>query len=369
MLRKLISMIICLSILLTGCFSYSDIDKALFVTAVILDVDQDNMVQLYLECFLPYRSASKESAKGQRIVFKGHGNSVYEIMKNLNLTSSYKLNYTQNRAIIFTKKAAEFGINNFIDTFQRDQELLIRPYVLVYEGDPNKLIQMQLKEEEYIGVFLNNLIDNQKASSRTVQVRLNDFLDKRYQGSKVNVVTTVDIDNEQIDPKLKADGGSIIKEDKYVESIKEQDGEKYNFLIDKVNEGTLEPENPQQKGKFITLNINNSKTKTSLNFDGKRVYLKKIINTNVAIADIQGGFIINKDNIEKLKENSQENIRKLCTDFFNEKKKEKLDIFCVQEEFNRKYPKEDIKDVISITDLVLQVNVKINDTLDILDFK
>ena len=369
-MRKKITCALLIVILsLTGCFSYEDIDKAIFVTAVVLDVNSNNEVVLYLESFLPYRSSSKESAKGQRIIFNGKGKTVYEVMKDLNLSSSYKLNYTQNRVIIFTERATEFGIDNFIDTFQRVQQLLIRPYVVVYAGDPNKLMQLHLKEEEYIGIFLNNLIDNQKTSSRTVQVHLNEFLNKRNLGSGVNVVTLVEISKDELEPKLKVNGGTIIRDDKYAGNIKKSDGEKYNFLMDNVREGTLEPANPEHKDKFVTLNISNSKTKTYMSYDGKKIHLKKVIYTKASVAGIQNGLTLNKDNLAKLKIESENNIKKLCTDFFNKTQKNKLDIFEIQEEFNRKYPKEGNKNVLDISELELQVNVKIDDSSKSLDFK
>ncbi|MBC8059361.1 MAG: Ger(x)C family spore germination protein [Clostridiaceae bacterium] len=369
MKKKIMCILLLVIFLSTGCFSYSDIDKVMFVTAIVVDVDPNNEVLLYLESFMPFRSASKDSAKGERIVFKGTGKTVYEVMKDLNLSSSYQFNYTQNRVIIFTQKATEFGIENYIDTFQRQQELLIRPYVLVYKGDPNKLLQMQLKEEEYIGIFLNRLIENQKNSSRTVQVNLNKFLARRTLGSKTNVVTLVDMSKDELEPKLEANGGSILKNDKYVGDIKKQDGEKYNFLMDNVKEGTLEPANPVVSEKFITLNILSNKTSTFMEYDGKKIHLKKVIHTKVAIADIQKGLILNKDNLSKLKSNSEENIKKLCTDFFNDFKKQKLDIFEVEEEFNRRYPKEKINNIMDVTELDIQVNVAIDDSIKMTDFR
>ncbi len=298
MRKKILCILLILILFFTGCFSYSDINRVLFVTSVVVDIDQDNMVVLYLESFLPTKGASNASAKGQRVTFKGKGKTVYEGMKDINLSSSYKLNYTQNRVIIFTKKAAEYGLDNFIDTFQRQQELLIRPYVAVLIGNPEKFMSMQLKEEEFIGLFLKNLIDNQESSSRTVQVRLNEFLDKRTMGSKTSIVTTIDIAKDQLEPKIQVDGGTIIKNDKYAGSLKKQDGEKYNFLMDRVKEGTLEPNNPHYNNKFITLNISDNKTKTNLTYDGHRIHLKKSIYTKVSIGDVQKDCILIKVPLE-----------------------------------------------------------------------
>ena len=107
---------------------------------------------------------------------------MFEAVRNMNATSSYKLNYTQNKAIIFTQKAAEFGLDNFIDFLDRDQELLIRPYIAVYLGDPEKLIKLNILQEKYIGFFIMHLIENVGASSRAVKLSLNEFYNQRTYG-------------------------------------------------------------------------------------------------------------------------------------------------------------------------------------------
>ncbi len=78
---------------------------------------------------------------------------------------------------------------------------------------------------------------------------------------------------------------------------------------------------------------------------------------------------LNKGSLGELKVSTENNIKKFCLDFFNEYKKKQLDIFDIQEEFHRKYPKEKVKSIMEITDLELQVNVSIDDTLDIFDFR
>jgi len=78
---------------------------------------------------------------------------------------------------------------------------------------------------------------------------------------------------------------------------------------------------------------------------------------------------LSKDSLRELQVSTENNIKKFCMDFFNEYKKKQLDIFDIEEEFHRKYPKEKVNNIMEISDLDLQVNVKIDDTLDIFDFR
>jgi spore germination protein KC len=161
----IISYIIVNCLTMAACFSYKDIDKILFVTALIIDVDNDGNPVLYAEGFKGLRGGSPQGMD-QRILFKGKGKTIFEAVRNMNSTSSFKLNYTQNKAVIFTQKAAEFGLENFVDFIERDQELLVRPYISVYLGDPEKLMKLNIIQDKYIGTFVTQLIENIRSSSR-----------------------------------------------------------------------------------------------------------------------------------------------------------------------------------------------------------
>ncbi len=120
---------------------------------LIIDVDDNGNPILYAEAFKGVRG--QPEGMDERILFKGKGKTMFEAVRDMNATSSYKLNYTQNKVIIFTQKAAEFGLDNFIDFLDRDQELLIRPYIAVYTGDPEKLMKLKIIQEKYIGLLYN----------------------------------------------------------------------------------------------------------------------------------------------------------------------------------------------------------------------
>jgi hypothetical protein len=55
--------------------------------------------------------------------------------------------------------------------------------------------------------------------------------------------------------KIVIDGGAILKEDKLIGIISKQEGQGFNFLMNNVKSGTLEPNNLKQKIIFVTLEI------------------------------------------------------------------------------------------------------------------
>ena len=352
---------------MTACFSYRDINRLLFVTAIIIDIDSNGNPIIYAEAYKGIRGATP-GGTDERILFQGKGKTIFEAVRNMNATSSYKLNFTQNKAIIFTQKAAELGLDNFVDFLDRDQNLLIRPYIAIYLGDPEKLIKINILQEKYIGFFIMHLVENVGASSRSLKLSLNDFYNQRNMGDKTNVVTIIDIPKDNVEQRLQINGGAVIKNDKMVSIIKTEEGQGFNFLMNNVSSGTLEITNPCDINKFITLEILKSKTKTEISYDDNIVHLKKKIKVKVDFAETQKSIIFTKENITKIQAKSEENIVKACNDLFQEYKDKGMDIFDITQQFYAKYPKVKLDNIIDKTELKVEVEVDIMNTGDVNNF-
>ncbi|MBU3159927.1 Ger(x)C family spore germination protein [Clostridium frigoris] len=347
---------------MSACFSYRDINRLLFVTCIIIDVDSDGNPIIYAEAYKGIRGGTP-GGLDERILFEGKGKTMFEAVRNMNATSSYKLNFTQNKAIIFTQKAAEDGLENYVDFLDRDQELLIRPYIAIYLGDPEKLIKLKIAQEKYIGFFLMHLEENVGSSSRALKLSLNDFYNQRNMGDKANVVPIIDIPKDSAEPRLEINGGAVIKDDKMVSIIKTNEGQGFNFLMNAVASGSLEITNPCDINKFITLEILKSKTKTEINYDGNVIHLKKKINVNVDFAEAQKSIIFTKENSTKIQEQSEKNIVESCNELFSKYKTIGIDIFDITEQFHNKYPKIKIpNNIIKKTELKVEAEVKIMNT-------
>lgn len=361
-------LIVFTNLLLSGCFNYRDIDKVLFVTSVIVDIDNAKMPVVYVEAFKPTRGGKGESGKGERITFKGSGKTLFEVVRNLNLSSSYKLNYTQNRGIVFTEKAAQTCLSDFIDFFDRDQELVVRADLTVFKGDPEKLINIKIKSQEYIGLFIHDLIYNISSSSRGIIFSLNDFLNKSYTKNNTTMLTMIALNEDKADPKIELSNGAIIKDFKMVDTLDIKQAEGYNFLINNIRGGTLEVANPSVNEKFVTLEILKSKTDTKISYNGDLINVKKIVYAKTSVGETQEKFLFNKESLKQLEKNAESNIKIACNRIFEEYKNKNLDIFNISDDFNRKYPKEKVEDVLAKSQLELEVHVSVEGSSDTTDF-
>ncbi|WP_461204290.1 Ger(x)C family spore germination protein [Clostridium sp. DL1XJH146] len=368
MKKALLSIFLC-QFIFTSCFSYKDINNALYCTCITVDIAEDNNPVVYIETFKPLGGEGSEAQSGTRIVFKGKGKTMFEAIRNITLSASFRINFTQNKVIIFTRKAADYGLENFIDLLDRDQELILRPYICITEDSAETLLTTEYKENKYLGIFIVKLLTNVGNSSRAVELTFNRYMIERLMGSKVVVVPLVEIKKESVgENKIEIIGGAVLKEDKLVSTIKTMGGQGYSFMMDKVKSGTLEPNNPSHRDKYLTLEILNNKTKTDINVDEDKIILIKNIKVETTIGEIQEEMEVDKNTISEIQEQTEENIIKACYDIFEEYKEKNIDLFNIKEELHRKYPKEKFEDVISSTELVVNVDVKIRFSNDTLDF-
>lgn len=337
MKKVLMCLFLASSIFLNGCFSYVDINNVVFVTSIIFDIDKDNNPVIYLEIFKSVRAASKSAETGQRIVLKGTGKTAYEALNDINLASSYQINYTQNKAIIYTKRAAAQGIENYLDIFRRDTQAIIKPYILVYDGDVERLATGNFEGEQFIGLFIWDLIINVRSSPRAVQSSLNRYLTRRLAPSKTDVLTVLKIDNNQPNPSLIINGGAIMKNDKLVEMLPSSEGQAYNFLINTIKQGSMEVADPRDSSKYISLIIEDSKTDTDVILKGKNVDVTKKINVKARIVEVQNYMELTDKQLEEIRKGAEANLINACINIFNKYKKRDLDIFMIGQEVENKY--------------------------------
>lgn len=372
MKKTLLCLFLISCIFINGCYSYKDINTVVFTTAVIFDIDKDNNPVIYLEIFKPAKSASKSAEKPERVVLKGTGKTPYEALSNINLASSYKIDYTQNKAIIYTQRAAEYGMNNFFDIFRRNCHFVIKPYMAIYKGDVERLAKATFGDEQFAGLFLLDLINNIGTSSRTVKAAINDYLLRSNGASKSTVLTAIKISDDEPKESLVVDGGAVIKKGKLVTLLPKVDGEAYNFLIGQVASGSMEVVDPRKSGKNISLRIESSKTKTKVDYDGKKVHAKKTINTKVSIIETQDYTDLTDEEIKEIKKGAEANLISLCTNVFNKYKQQNLDIFRIADDVENKYGDDKVKnssDLIKYTQIEIEPHVIIEGSGKVRNYK
>jgi Ger(x)C family germination protein len=369
MKKRILAFVIAICLLLSGCFSYKDINKLLIVVTTIIDVDENDNVIIYLEVFKPYRSEQIAGGKGQRLIYKSHGETILEAIRDLNLGTSLKLNFTQNKVLIFTRRAAEKGLNNLIDFLNRDQEFVLRQYMYIYEQDPEELLKTKLPEEEYIGIYLFEIPINQAASAKRYVTRIDDYLNNRLIGNRVDILTVLFLSKDHLDSKIRLQSSAVLKDDKLVGEMSFDETAIHNLMSHTLKTGTLLVHGKNDN--IMTLEIVSSKEKAELTYDGNKVKLIKNIKIKTTFASTQKQIKLNDPEFRnEVIKTMEENVRNKCINHFESWKEKGIDIFGIKEKFDILYPDEklSVKDIIEITDLEVNVKATLEGSSDVTDF-
>lgn len=362
MKRKLASIlsIIIFSILFIGCFNYREINKITFATSIIFDRDEYDNVILYIDCVRPYRNANESSDRGRRVIFKGTGKTSLEAIREMNVKSSNRINFSQVRAYIFTEQAARKGVKKYIDLINNDQEFGFKPYMFTYFGDVDTLLDVTSNDEEYLGLYLDQLVEKNRNNAKVISANVNDYITKSLVASNISYMGAFIINEDALDKKIELNGGVIMKDNHMIDRLEQKDVVSYNLLTRRVNDGTLEIPNPDEKDKFVTLDILEDNLNTKVRIDGDKVILEKNINLKVSIGEIQGSLIVDDEALETLKVDEEEKIKIYLNDFFKNYKEKGIDILGVRRLVEEYYPVNSVEDILGSTELKLNIYLVID---------
>lgn len=361
-MKRKFAIMICLVIYLltlVSCFNYKEINKMTFATSIIFDKDENNNVIIYIDCVKPYRNAGDSSDEGKRMIFKGEGKTSLEAIRDISEISSNKLNFSQVRAYIFTEQVAQDGIKKYIDLINNDQQFGFKPYMFVYFGEVSELLEIIGDDGEYLGLYLNDLVQNNIGNGKIISENVNDYISNSFNKDAINIITAIEIKDDIVDKKIQLNGGAVIRDNKMLKKMEPTEVLSYNLLMEPVNEGTFEIQNPNEPDKFITLDILEKNQSTKVNIENNIVTINKNLNIRVSVGEIQGKLIIDNKVLNTIKNVQEEKIKNYLENLFNDYKKEGIDLIGVNRLIEEKYPHKYLDNPLQSTNLNVNVNIVI----------
>jgi spore germination protein KC len=356
--------------LLNGCFSYKDINLLAFTTSYMIDINEQGGIVIYVETFRPFSGFSKQTGREQRLLYTMEGRTIQEAIRNSALSRGNWRNFTQTKAIIFTEKAAKKGLTKYLDFLDRDQNFLLRPYVFIVESEDSKdIITRKYLQEEYLGILLSDLATAVKNTSETIaEFTMNDLFKMRLSNKKVYIIPKI---KEQVlfEKEVSFEGAYVIKNDVLYSELSKMDCFAYNILNNTFNRGVFFVPHPQAKGKLVSLDLTNVKTKSKINLNGGKIILTKDVRINMDFVEAQSQIKFNESNLDLIAMAAEKQIKEMCLALFNQYKAQGIDIFNVASDFKNAYPKVKLDNPIEKTELNMNLKIDLNNTQDMLDFR
>ncbi|MPW26654.1 Ger(x)C family spore germination protein [Alkalibaculum sp. M08DMB] len=360
-MKKLLLTLLIVALFLSNGCAYRDMNRLKFVTMSIFDRNELGEIELYHELFSSTRGQGQDLGVAKRVTGYARGETIGDAYYIGQSNTSLPAAYDVNKTVVFTENIAKHGLIDIIGAFGRNQKPTLKQYLFISEGQPTELLGAKVQDEEYIGIYLEQMMIFQEHQARVISILLNDYLNDRLRGSRVAIVPTVRRVVYKTGEDVEISGAAVLVNDKMVEKLTLNEVATYKFLTGEIKLGDITVDNPQDKGKLVSLLVLKNKTKDDFEYHGESLIYTIEINTVCSIESVQGKIDVTDDKVvDQIKKQAEEDIKKRGIELFEKYQEQGIDLFNVELQLERKDPNAELQDVLKNTTLNLDVTVKID---------
>ena len=312
-------------ILLSGCWNYREVDRIAIVSGLAVDQSpKGDKFLLTAEIVDVQGSLTEGNVKARRI--QAEGDTIFDAVRNMILISAKRLYWSHAKAIIVSQDVAKEGIVSIIDWISRDIEPRTDMGIFVSrEKTAWELLEQQSVTTDIRAFEMEYMLMGNNALSKSVRVDIIELVDTISGKGTSSYLPAIGVTLNDGKRTANLSGIAVLKKDKLIGFLNEQDTKFFLFVKNKIQGGLLivSPDEGHPKDK-ITLEIFKSKTKVQPVYSNGKLLMKIDINTEVAVAqeDIPINYMIekNKNRLKKetekyLNKNIENIIKKVQEDF------------------------------------------------------
>src|SRR5690625_1477921 len=360
----IISLLLLLSVLLTGCIETEEIEKLGLINARGVDIGENNLLDTTLVVF-QFSALSEENTK----IIPGRGKTIKGAMEDAENASVFKLAPGKNKITLFGRETAEQGILPLLDTEARDARIPDLMYLAVSDTTAKETLTVNEKNIPVdIGQFLRELIENHTHDHNILRKTLQDFLRIYYDIGQDNVLSLFEL-REGI-PQLNAI--AVFKGDQVVGEMTNEEAVLINLMDRTVKEQLVEfslPLEPfkeylekredrkEEKEVDLTVLIKKGNSKTKLT-DRENLVFETETDLELRLVEQNAGIVLKDNHVIQLLEKEVEKkikaefekllkkLQKLESDAFGYGRYYKANLKgkdMTREEWREKFPGIDVK--------------------------
>ncbi|WML57108.1 Ger(x)C family spore germination protein [Neobacillus sp. PS2-9] len=161
------------------------------------------------------------------------GRSSKEIRAILNNETRYPLLSGQLRLALYGKELSKRGINDFVDTLNRDPSIGNLVQLAIVDGDSFDLLSTDKLKTENTSLFIHELLEQNMKSGQLTRSNLHSFL---FQFSQIGQDPYLPLIKKEKDT-IKINGLAIFKDDRFVTALSMDDLFIFKGLVDTYNHG------------------------------------------------------------------------------------------------------------------------------------
>lgn len=286
-LKKLLLILCILFInltLLSGCYDSRGIEDLAYVTALGIDIDDNNILSLTFQISIP--GTSSESGSSQSSKTENTTVQCTSIDSGISLVNSYiskQINLSHCKALVFSEKIAKQGLNKYIDTLSNNVEIRPDCNVIITRCTAKDFIEnatpsietltaryyeVALKSSEYTGyttstefaTFVND-VKNSFIQASAILGGINNGDNKIENTPYIGIDSSYKANESPIDDinKVETFGTAVFHDDKLVGELSGFETICFLLISDKIEICTISVPSPFETNAEIDLSIRKSK--------------------------------------------------------------------------------------------------------------
>lgn len=311
----LFAFFLAIPLFVSGCWSYKELTDINVVTGVGLDMTEDGKFLLTVQVAEPgaiQSTASSGSGGGSGpikpvFVASNEGETIFEAIREMLATVDKKLFFSTAQVLILSERLAQDSLQESLDFFQRDHEVVYLMNVLVAKGvSPAEILAMESNMDTIPAVYINETVENTAYRGTGRKTMLIDVIKDMDCKGKQPVIGQITKAGENM---VRTEGLAVFKNGKLVGWLDPYETRGYQFAMNDIGSAIVNI--PAEEGK-MSMEVFRSKAKIGVEFeDGEPACLMVKVRLEANVGGHEGkGKLDAPEKISALEEILEETIRK-----------------------------------------------------------
>lgn len=341
MKKRLLACVVILNLLfLTGCWDRNELNQLAFSTALGFDRTSEGDIVITAQILNPRAiAAQKNTNESSVVVVAKQGHSILETISSMSTELSREVVGTHMQTIVFGENFAKEGIAEATDFLLRYYQTSSELYFTVAkETTANEILNNLTKLENDPSAKINSsIVISQDIWAETNEIKLTELANCLASDGLSAVMTGIEMQAEKPDDSLeklkltqndplKLSGNAILKEDKLVGWLNEEESQGYNYIFGNASTSAFDLQE-DGVGK-VSFNMKHITSKQEISCEGGTPKVTVLLEMQATIQNMDHSLYISKqETLNQLQVLAEKKLKGICMTAVTKAKAVKSNIF------------------------------------------
>lgn len=250
-----LGLFLCIILVTVGCWDRQELDTLAIVTGMGIDQGEEDpqQVQVTVQILKPAElqgpaSTGSGGGGGQSKPYLNVTNTaatVFDAVREFTHIVDRRLYFSHSSILVIGEKAAQSGIQSYMDLFFRDPEARLIAWVVVTKGKAGDVFETQAKIEQLPALNISQLIEARFATSEISAANVRDVMERLMSKTTAPIATLAEVKEQGEQKIVELVGTAVFKRDKMVGTLDKTETRGMLWVLGRVASGILVVTCPQ----------------------------------------------------------------------------------------------------------------------------